>query len=880
MGLINKFVIKNMKLNKKRSIVTIIGIILSVALLVALFTLVSSFQRSLVDFEKARNGDYHIRLDGVNDKELEEVLRHRDIEDYYTMNCLGYAKLEGIKNEDKPYLCILGTSEKGLEKGGFELVKGRMPQNENEIVIPRHLKTNGRVELNIGDKLSLETGKRVSLDGKWEYNQDVMFCRGSDQDRNSNEVKEKLLVSDKREYTIVGLIERPSFSIEPYTAPGYTCLTKSNPSGEEMTGYFRLTKKGLKRSIDVVAELCNLDKDIANRIYDEGGFTLEEHEKLMDQIEKAPFTPSTNRWLISYERVWPIDQATMSVAVLAAVVALIIILTSVYCIKNSFEISISEKIRQYGMLASVGSTKRQIRKSVHLEAAYMGLIGIPVGTVSGLFAAYILVKVSNVILKSSLSVGLVFSPAWWGLLLATVLGVITIYFSAAKSARKAGKVSPMEAIRNQNEIKIDKRKIKTPKIIHRIWGIGGVISYKNIRRNRKKYRTTTASIVICIVTFIVTSYFMSMMFKVAGLHVNTDNASLVARAYKYDDFTELTEKVRGIDNIDDYVIMQETDIWCSNMKKTEGRLKIEEMSYDPSNESECNRLLLCAMDDESFDAYVKENRLKSEAGEGILINSGYIGYEDEEGDSQLGEGLLYNNKAGDTIEFKDSDNKTYNLKLSDVTDARSMGLISRKEVGIIVARYSDVKAMKIDSSNQFVAYLDTDEDELVQDDLETVLASIKCDYDIDNRKQSVRQTQSLLVLLGIFAYGLIAVIALIGITNIINTLGTSMQLRARDFATLRSVGMTSGQFNRMVRLETFFTGVKALTIGIILGNIGAYMINRYNNIYGDKVVCPPPIKACLISIVVVMGLIYVIIKSSLNKINKRNIIETIKNENL
>ena len=67
MGLINKFVIKNMKLNKKRSIVTVIGIILSVALLVALFTLVSSFQKSLVEFEKAKNGDYHIRLEGLNE---------------------------------------------------------------------------------------------------------------------------------------------------------------------------------------------------------------------------------------------------------------------------------------------------------------------------------------------------------------------------------------------------------------------------------------------------------------------------------------------------------------------------------------------------------------------------------------------------------------------------------------------------------------------------------------------------------------------------------------------------------------------------------------------------------------------------------------------
>ena len=146
-----------MKLNKKRSIVTVIGIILSVALLVALFTLVSSFQKSLVEFEKAKNGAYHIRLEGLNEKEIEEVLRHRDIESYYTMNCLGYAKLEGIKNEDKPYLCIVGTDEKGFEKAGFELVKGRMPENENEIIIPRHLKTNGRVELNIGDKLSLET---------------------------------------------------------------------------------------------------------------------------------------------------------------------------------------------------------------------------------------------------------------------------------------------------------------------------------------------------------------------------------------------------------------------------------------------------------------------------------------------------------------------------------------------------------------------------------------------------------------------------------------------------------------------------------------------------------------------------------------------------
>ena len=133
--------------------------------------------------------------------------------------------------------------------------------------------------------------------------------------------------------------------------------------------------------------------------------------------------------------------------------------------------------------------------------------------------------------------------------------------------------------------------------------------------------------------------------------------------------------------------------------------------------------------------------------------------------------------------------------------------------------------------------------------------------------------------MAIFLYGFILVVALIGITNIFNTITTNMELRAPEFAMLKSIGMTRKEFRRMIWLEGMFYGGKALLIGIPLGIMLSACFNRA---LGEGLVTAFrfPWLGTVTAVAAVILLLYVIMRYSMGKINRKNIIETIQNENI
>ena len=162
MDLLNKLTIKNLKLNKKRTIVTIIGIVLSVALITAVASMYSSGVESLIKYETAQKGNFHVAFYDVPVEDLDVFKNNRGIENLNLTKNVGYAKINS-QNKDKPYAFVKAFTKSSLENLSIRLVEGRLPENANEIVIPTHLKTNGRLTLNVGDNISLDIGKRMSL---------------------------------------------------------------------------------------------------------------------------------------------------------------------------------------------------------------------------------------------------------------------------------------------------------------------------------------------------------------------------------------------------------------------------------------------------------------------------------------------------------------------------------------------------------------------------------------------------------------------------------------------------------------------------------------------------------------------------------------------
>lgn len=845
MNILNKLSIKNLKLNKKRTISTIIGIVLSVALICAVATMATSFRETLLQGAISKRGYYHIKLSDITENDIKDIKNNRDIKDIKQIQEVGYAELKTSQNKDKPYIHLYSMENSTFEFLKFKLIEGNFPKNENEIIISKHIITNGKSDIKIGDTITLDVGKRISsdnieLDSSCSYNSE----------------HEKIEDSEKHTFKVVGMIERPDYTFENTGDPGYTMIT-TNLNRGKTEAYLSLKKpKEYKSSI---SELLGVNYDDLDVIEKNGGETKYKHEINSEILrwEVFAFSDSTVSMLYS----------------VIGVVIFIIIFTSVFCIRNSFAISITEKIKMYGMLSSVGATRKQIKKNVIFEAMALGLIGIPLGILSGLFADFVLLKIVNVLLSDALvgyANGIVFKVSIIPIIISIILGFITIYLSAISSAKKAAKVSPIEQLRNSDEIKIKNKKLKTPKIIEKVFKTGGVLAYKNLKRSKKKYRTTVISIAVSVFIFINMNAFITNMFDLTGQYYEDYDYNFIVESSKFTD--EEINKIVKQESVESYHILYQP----KRMYEIRDLSKIHEygkelITEELSGEKYCG-LYLVALDEASFKEYSKKIGVKFEdvKDTGILCDE-YNEYDKETGAVELKR--LYKYEKGDTI-VGEYNKEELKIKVGDVSKIKPYGLERVfYDGGYLVVNKNEFK--NIDFSDDVTITIQSNN----TTELQTAIEEKDSSLTIVNLEDVAKEEKSMILVTNIFLYGFIAVITLIGVTNIFNTITSNMELRQKEFAMLKSIGMTKKEFNRMINLETLFYGTKSLLYGIILGLLGTLAMYKAFSVKIDAGMYIP-IKPIIISVIFVFILIFIIMRYSISKINKQNTIETIRKENI
>ena len=896
MNLLKKLTNKNLQLNKKRTIVTIIGIMLSVALITAVATMYVSLYKSIINYETSLKGNFHVSFTDVGQEDLKYFKENRYIEEYHLIEPIGYAKLEGSANESKPYLYVMGYTKDSMENLTVNLINGRLPENDHEIVIANHVKTNGRVEYHIGDKITLNIGKRVTPEGE-ELNQFNPYQNPENNLEDEN-YSEELVDTKEYTYTVVGIIERPSNYVEDYAAPGYSCITLNDNPTNNVEVYARFNKKGVREPEKVIASILGIDVDKFTRYYN-GKASEQEAQEIEGAIQNSKFDVGyINQYLLMLEKGILSDPSFRSIGMIAGVVCLIIIATSVFCIKNSFDISISEKTKQYGMLSSIGATKKQIKKNVYYEAYKLGIIGIPLGIILGLIASAILILICNLLLKDMINTNMVLSISIMSIIFGIILGIVTIFFSSLRSAHKAAKITPISAIRNSDDIKIKSKKIKSPKSIKKLFGIGGEISYKNLQRSKKKYRTTVISIIVSVAVFIALSTFMSTFYQFIVIEYSAKdyNISVQAGGNNIESVEEKMETIVNRDDVNDYSIEESEITYIKNVKASKEykeyledertRFNYYEDNNDQLKDYDYGQISFVSIGEHQYKKYLKELNLDYETNKNKLIMLDQIEIYNNEKNKMI-KLLPFNYKKGDKITLGKMDydeegnrflvkNVEYEIAVS--TTKRPFGFSSIPSIPIVIVSdetYREMAGEKVYYQNY---YFDVKDPDKFQDDIETILKGE--DIRIYNVAQDQKQMKSFHLLMAIFLYGFITVISLIGITNIFNTITTNMELRKREFATLKSIGMTSKEFNRMISLESFFYGTKSLLIGIPIGIVLSILLYKLLN--NDMVVVKYqiPYLPIIISIIAVFVLITVIMKFSISKINKQNTIETIRNENI
>lgn len=886
MQILNRLTIRNLKLNKRRTIVTIIGIILATALLTAVATMAVSLKESVTLRSKKVDGDFHLLLYDMTDKEKESVINNRQVESYYETHEVGYGVLDGCVNDSKPYVYIEALDSDTFEKAEINVTSGRLPEDDSEIVISSHIKTNGGVKYNLGDKITFDIGDRT-YNGKKLYQNDTY------------REDEQLEAKQTKTYKVVGICDRLPYGEEPRTAPGYSVITLANKADTSLNKsdiYLRFNKKALKDRYDLTADILGVDKTLFNKL-NSGKLEDKEIQTLKSQLDKT-HSYYINNSLIKYEAFY--DSSVAFVYNMAAVVMVIIIITSAVCISNSFAISINQKTKQYGMLASIGATPRQIRKNVFFEAAFMGVIGIVAGIGGGLSASYILVVLSNKMLIDTFEMSIVYAPSLLGVLLSIVLAIVTIVLSALVPAIRASRMSPIMAINHSEDIKIKSKSLKTPKLIGKVWGEGGVLAYKNMKRNKRKYRVITISIALSVSTFIALYGFMSLLTESVNRYANDKiDLRVYMSSYKSMSVDEANKKVSNIvnrinneTNITDFTFAR--GFYASLKDEPKYSSDYKEVNKYEAGLAENNGyyISIISLGNEEYGKYIKKLGISKETAQsgGILVDNTYQYINN-------GNDIKYFNiydgyKAGDVLTYRiDTSNSSKSLdnsKSSDDTtlyDIRIVALSNERPFGYDNAYtsygyliVSDDYMNRIDTKNtdSTLLNINCDDPDKAQDILVNEF-NIGQNY-IFNAAQERRNDEKLILTMKIFLYGFIAIVSLIGITNIFNTVTTGMELRGKEFAMLQSIGMTKKEFDKMIRLESVFYGSKALIIGVVSGTILSYVI--YISAGESQLKYTLQLLAIVMSVIVVIILLLGIMKYSIAQIRKQNIIETIRNENI
>lgn len=848
MSILNDLTIKNLKLNKKRTIVTSVGIILSTALMVGIGLLFSSFQDYMIRETISYNGKYEAEYGDVSLDKLNSIDK-KDFS-YFYQKPIGFSKFDSA-NEYKPYIYISSVDKEYFNE--LHLISGRFAENDSELVISNHINTNGGASYKIGDIITLKYGERV--------------IEGVNTLANNEYYEEETLnIVGEKTYTIVGIVERSNF--EDYSASGYSTFTLDMNDKDGTVNVFVMfnnKKKIIKQSEDLAKKL-----GYNNAISYNSTLLALYGESTYGNIMKSMIT----------------------------MIVIMLSLVSIGCIVviyNSFAISVMERKKEFGLLSSIGATKKQLSYTVFFEALIEGIIGIILGICGAYIGIGTVILIINnligdiLVLKLNLVTNIVF------IIIPVIFMILVIFISALVPSRRAAKVSPIEAIRQNDDIKINKKKIKTGKLVNKLFGIEGEIALKNIKRNKKKYRVTIVSLFISIVLFISFSSYMNYTIDTASSVMGEVPYDYQISYFGDDNDIDALDKISEIiksNDVKEYVSYSASNLSIiGNYTYSDEYLDFYKSAYGDDGIKALTNLKyqyisIYILDDISYNKYKeligldKDSVILLNKFKGVsygnnkrvnydipVINNGDINikicnFDDNDEDVDT---TKYCNKKIDNIFIT---NKSFDL-IEEFSYMSDFKLIVNKKL------YDNIS----DSGTHYTQF------NIISDNTDNIdkLTKELDKYDnvnYTNVKESMKQANNMILVIKILMYGFIGLVTLIGVTSVFNTISTSMALRKREFAVLRSIGLTRKGFNKILFFESLFFGLKSLIYAIPV-SLGVTIIIHYalaDMMSINSIVIPW--KAIIISIVSVFVIVLLTMMYSTSKIKKHNIIEQIREENI
>ncbi|GCF93064.1 ABC transporter permease [Enterococcus florum] len=850
MNVFNKVTLQNMKKSRTRTLVTIIGVILSTAMITGVATFALSLQSYMVKESMVRYGNWHLEVFDVDAAFAEKLAKDPEVAAVVPFENVGYATLEGGKNPDKPYLFMAGFDTKAFDTFPIKITAGRLPKNSSEVLVPSHVAANGGVTYAVGDTLFLDLGTRQM--GDHSLGQDQPYA-----------AEEALQPDQRKIYTVVGTFVRPIF--EKRAAPGYTLITRKESVDKSGSCSLFVTLKHPRKA-----------KSFAKALVGKPGYMLNDNLlRFMGASDDTVF----NVFLYS----------------VGSILVLLIMIGSIFLIYNSFVISLNERTRQFGILASVGATPKQLRYSVLFEGVCIGAIGIPIGVLAGLTSIRLVIQLvaQNFTTITSSEVPLTMTISLPILAAAVGVSLITILISAYLPARKAAKTPIMVNIRQTNEIKIESKQVKTAPLAAQIYGFEGMLALKNFKRNKKRYRSIVFSLALSVVLFVSARTFGAHLKQAAERSaVDTDYDIVFTTSdmeeqllfQLYDRF----KTVEGVTNssyqtIAAYSTNVDAETLSADYRKTAGIKAssapiqlpveiqfIEDREYQRFIESLNLPLKKYTGPNAKMVAAAKSKDQKHPQGKRVDLFT-----------QSTQRFSIVPQREGTAVGPEQTIDVTFIDKIPIDTLPSQSGAAVNPFVFIVVAPFQWKEQLVPSGTqlNQGLTFSSKNPAQSVKA-MEQILkeASVNTTYTFYNVNELFEQNRNILFVVDVFTYVFVVMISLIAIANVFNTISTNIRLRRRELAMLRSVGMTDRDFNKMMVFECSFYGVRALLIGVPASSIISWLIYKGIFIDGSNIVFIFPWVSLSISIVSVFLIVLITMLYAVSKINKENIIDALRDD--
>ncbi|MCR4597869.1 MAG: ABC transporter permease [Acetatifactor sp.] len=853
-----KCCIRALKENKNRTLVTIIGVAMATAMIMVLSCIGTTTLASAIAYQKTMKGIAHERFYGVQQENLKFFTSNQSIDQAWLAKTIGLGLPDFEQDSSRAFMIKLsGVQEGWYEANALHVTSGRFPENENEVALKRIVRGKSAKDLNLGDTMYLTM--------------------------QSGEIKE---------LTIVGFVERGNhrnlfdydmFSEDDdyyadqenrYVWTVYDAYTYWDGDATSEGTYdisIRFTKNGLYHHHEVTRGLLNVSEELYQKKY------LDLFQHLLSDAETQELHNRVKRHNVSsmleeLEGMSPfhLTQTTVWIIAFSEVIFLVFVLAGVFCINNSFDISITERIKFFGMISSVGTTKRQRRRIIWMEAFVIALFGIPIGILTGIGVSFALAKLVDGALQKylmALGVQVVFKISGWAILIAVFQAIFMIALSAMEAAFRASKISPIEAIRSNESIQSKGKAKKTPKLFKKLFGIGGGIAWQNFKRSKIKYRATTVSVAVSVALLIGMSS-LSMLF---GFTKDEIKAQIDYQVYVYSYHKNGYEALREVANkpeVTSFVLVTDS-------------MRVVEEGTDLKENYPKILFTITGMNDEAFEKLCVDNGIDPNEAKGKgLVNNSTEDY--QKGMILSGVNLYGADRYGEP---------------GKPVEVEIVGTYDRKTLVQGVISYSRDKDVYVSESwiaehqDQFlgwgVAYFNSSDANAL---VEAIDAMDLPDVNITNYDMLFQMIHFAEALVKLMSAGFLVLIILIGVTNIINAVTFNMQLRMPEFAKLRAIGMTGKQFRGMIFMEGAFIAIKGLLWGFLFGCTIHYGVYYFVSSSADMLwsdpekkftyAYQPPVIQIFASIITVAALLYLILSRYSKKSENNNIIETIRNENL